>query len=183
MLTTGMLMFGKISVGVRSAASAPMIRIKIANTTNVYGRLSASRTIHINDLVVTFQAAENAQQLGERDTASVNAIGLPSLVGQMEASIPNRSSLRMLISEDKREHCSTPRYVEISTFDASVTRGQLNKEIATYCSERYQSYRQRNQVFLRGLPFQYIRYRKAVPAGPEHDDIGLADTAPLQQAF
>src|ERR1700730_677880 len=47
MLTTGMLMFGKISVGVRTIASAPMIRMSMANTTKVYGRCNASLTIHI----------------------------------------------------------------------------------------------------------------------------------------
>src|SRR6266850_5076357 len=47
MLTTGMLMFGKMSVGVRKIESVPRIKIKIANTTNVYGRLSATLTIHM----------------------------------------------------------------------------------------------------------------------------------------
>src|SRR6202030_291045 len=47
MLTTGMLMLGKMSVGVRTIASAPMIRIRMANTTKVYGRCNASLTIHI----------------------------------------------------------------------------------------------------------------------------------------
>ena len=42
---TGMRISGKISVGVRSAASGPMIRIRSASTTNVYGRSSAMRTI------------------------------------------------------------------------------------------------------------------------------------------
>src|ERR1700730_6011211 len=47
MLTTGMSMFGKISVGVRTIASIPIIRISIAITTKVYGRRNASRTIHM----------------------------------------------------------------------------------------------------------------------------------------
>src|SRR5205085_2895493 len=47
MLTTGMSMLGKMSVGVRTMASAPRIKIRIANTAIVYGRLSASLTIHI----------------------------------------------------------------------------------------------------------------------------------------
>src|SRR5258707_9391191 len=47
MLTTGMLMFGKISVGVRTIASIPIMRISMAITTKVYGRRNASRTIHI----------------------------------------------------------------------------------------------------------------------------------------
>src|SRR5258705_12841844 len=48
MLTTGMSIFGKMSVGVRTIASAPRIKIRIANTAMVYGRLSASLTIHIS---------------------------------------------------------------------------------------------------------------------------------------
>src|ERR1700686_4467940 len=47
MLTTGMSIVGKISVGVRTIASPPMIRMRIDITTNVYGRRNASRTIHI----------------------------------------------------------------------------------------------------------------------------------------
>src|ERR1700740_463895 len=48
MLTTGMSIFGKMSVGVRTIARPPKIKIRIATTTNVYGRFSASFTIHIN---------------------------------------------------------------------------------------------------------------------------------------
>ena len=44
---TGMLMFGKISVGVRNAASGPMIKMSSASTMNVYGRSSAMRTMPI----------------------------------------------------------------------------------------------------------------------------------------
>src|SRR5260370_15653041 len=47
MLSTGMLMFGKMSVGVRKMDSVPRIKIRIASTTNVYGRFSATLTIHI----------------------------------------------------------------------------------------------------------------------------------------
>src|SRR5213595_422578 len=46
-VTTGMLMFGKMSVGVRVIARGPTNRIATASTTNVYGLLSAIRTIHI----------------------------------------------------------------------------------------------------------------------------------------
>src|SRR5712664_4323187 len=41
---TGIRMSGKISVGVRSAASGPIISRSSASTTKVYGRLSAIRT-------------------------------------------------------------------------------------------------------------------------------------------
>src|SRR5215475_11502593 len=47
MLTTGMLMLGKMSVGVRLIASNPITRMRIASTTNVYGRRRANLTIHI----------------------------------------------------------------------------------------------------------------------------------------
>src|SRR6267143_158519 len=47
MLTTGVLMFGKMSVGVRKIESVPRIKMRIANTTNVYGRFSATLTIHM----------------------------------------------------------------------------------------------------------------------------------------
>jgi hypothetical protein len=42
--TTGTSMFGKMSIGVRSAARAPMIAIIAAITMNVYGFESAMRT-------------------------------------------------------------------------------------------------------------------------------------------
>jgi hypothetical protein len=42
-----MLMFGKMSVGVRKAEAVPKIRISTAMTMNVYGRRKASRTIPI----------------------------------------------------------------------------------------------------------------------------------------
>jgi hypothetical protein len=47
MLTTGMSIFGKISTGVCRMDSGPMISSRSANTAKVYGRRSASRTIHI----------------------------------------------------------------------------------------------------------------------------------------
>ncbi len=45
--TTGILMLGKMSVGVRQIANMPSSRITMARTMKVYGRLSASLTIHI----------------------------------------------------------------------------------------------------------------------------------------
>src|SRR5882757_510449 len=47
MLITGMLIFGNMSVGVRTIASGPRIRSSMASTTNVYGLRRASRTIHM----------------------------------------------------------------------------------------------------------------------------------------
>src|SRR5579859_1915481 len=47
MLTTGILMFGNMSVGVRTIASDPRIRIRIAITTMVCGCFNASLTIYI----------------------------------------------------------------------------------------------------------------------------------------
>src|SRR5215471_2458880 len=46
-VTTGMLMFGKMSVGVRAMAIGPTKRITTASTMNVYGRFRAMRTIHM----------------------------------------------------------------------------------------------------------------------------------------
>lgn len=47
MLTTGMSMFGKISVGMRMTASGPRMKSSTASTMKVYGRRSASLTIHM----------------------------------------------------------------------------------------------------------------------------------------
>src|SRR4029077_12212985 len=46
-VTTGMSISGKISVGVFLIAATPSNKMSSAITTNVYGRLSASLTIHI----------------------------------------------------------------------------------------------------------------------------------------
>jgi len=42
-----MSMFGKMSVGIERMLYTPRIKMSSANTTNVYGRRSARRTIHI----------------------------------------------------------------------------------------------------------------------------------------
>ena len=47
LLTTGMLIFGKMSTDIDMIDSTPMTAMSSDITTNVYGRLSASRTIHI----------------------------------------------------------------------------------------------------------------------------------------
>jgi hypothetical protein len=44
---TGILIDGKISLGVPRMARTPAIRMKMANTMKVYGLLSARLTIHI----------------------------------------------------------------------------------------------------------------------------------------
>ncbi len=46
-VTTGMLMEGKMSTSMVSTDRMPRTAISNASTTNVYGRRSASRTIHI----------------------------------------------------------------------------------------------------------------------------------------
>src|SRR6266403_571810 len=46
-LTTGMLISGKMSIGMEAIETAPRTAISSARTTKVYGRRSASRTIHI----------------------------------------------------------------------------------------------------------------------------------------
>src|SRR5450755_1407995 len=45
--TTGMLMFGKMSVCIVTIDKMPSTAIKSATTTKVYGRRRASRTIHM----------------------------------------------------------------------------------------------------------------------------------------
>src|SRR5579872_107463 len=45
---TGMSIFGKMSVGVRRMTAGLSKRMRIARTTNVYGRLRASLTIHMD---------------------------------------------------------------------------------------------------------------------------------------
>src|SRR3984957_5642300 len=57
---TGIRMSGKISVGVRSAASGPTIRRSSASTTNVYGRLKAIRTRAVIERAFLGQAKELA---------------------------------------------------------------------------------------------------------------------------
>jgi hypothetical protein len=49
MLTTGMLMLGKMSVGMVMNAAAPNTAISTPITKKVNGRRSANRTIHIPD--------------------------------------------------------------------------------------------------------------------------------------
>src|SRR5579883_1018651 len=53
--TTGMLIFGKMSAGVRRIITGLIRRINTANTMNVYGRSSATRIIHM--LVTVFDGA------------------------------------------------------------------------------------------------------------------------------
>src|SRR5947207_13088648 len=46
-LTTGILMFGKMSVDIRVIVTTPTSTIRMAMTVKLYGRLRANRTIHI----------------------------------------------------------------------------------------------------------------------------------------
>ena len=57
MLTTGMLISGKMSVGVRSTTTGVRIRIRSAITMNVYGLRNASATIHIDYSLAFLQEA------------------------------------------------------------------------------------------------------------------------------
>src|SRR5579863_5446618 len=54
MLTTGISMLGKMSVGVRTIASVPRRRITIVSTTMVCGCFSASLTIHMIHVLTLF---------------------------------------------------------------------------------------------------------------------------------
>src|SRR3984893_9770509 len=57
-VTTGMLMRGKMSMGMVTMDSTPMTAINRASTTNVYGRARASRTIHMIDGGVDHDACQ-----------------------------------------------------------------------------------------------------------------------------
>jgi len=62
MLTTGILISGKMSVGVRRTTTGVRIRIRSAITTNVYGLRNAKATIHIeNSLKSDSQAGDGAE--------------------------------------------------------------------------------------------------------------------------
>src|ERR1700749_396581 len=63
---TGIRISGKMSVGVRSAASGPMISSSSASTTKVYGRLSAMRTKAVMERVFLAQTEGIGFFLGDR---------------------------------------------------------------------------------------------------------------------
>src|SRR5580693_6708291 len=69
---TGMSMLGRMSAGMVTIDERPSRRIRIEATTNVYGRSSASLTIHINEISL--------------------------LRGGLEMPFPNRSSLGYLVN-------------------------------------------------------------------------------------
>src|ERR1700752_3907194 len=48
LVTTGMLILGKMSTGIVTIASTPITAMSSDMTTKVYGRLSASLTIHMS---------------------------------------------------------------------------------------------------------------------------------------
>src|SRR6266446_279876 len=52
--TTGMLISGYMSVGIRKIVITPISTMSIASTTKVYGLRRARRTIHIGDAPGTF---------------------------------------------------------------------------------------------------------------------------------
>lgn len=71
---TGMRMSGKMSVGVRSAASGPIINRSSASTTKVYGRLSAMRTSAI--IKRAFPSQADGPELASQKTDPVALIYL-----------------------------------------------------------------------------------------------------------
>src|SRR5207248_10559171 len=60
MLTTGMLISGKMSVGVRRSTTGVSKIIARPRTTNVYGLRNANRTIHISPALPPGQVARSA---------------------------------------------------------------------------------------------------------------------------
>src|SRR5262249_40839166 len=73
--TTGMLMSGKISVGVRAIVSAPRMPMRSASTVKVYGRRRARRTIHMlaRALQPAIRARRRRHELGPDGIAHVLA--------------------------------------------------------------------------------------------------------------
>jgi hypothetical protein len=51
MVTTGILMYGKMSFGASTADPIPSRKMRSERTTKVYGRRSASLTIHIAQIL------------------------------------------------------------------------------------------------------------------------------------
>src|ERR1700722_5086994 len=82
---TGMLMFGKISVGVPSTERTPKIAIRIAITTKGYGRASASRTIAVKKLSLEF---EKCTVSARDDTSKRAARALQQFPTALETSSP-----------------------------------------------------------------------------------------------
>src|ERR1700722_12087909 len=70
-----MLMFGKMSVGVRRAAVVPKIRINSAMTTKVYGRRNASRTIPIMTFLLRHRVCSYCPPSGEGGFDSASGEG------------------------------------------------------------------------------------------------------------
>src|SRR5580704_6816322 len=66
--TTGMLMLGKMSVGVVRTAIGQRIINRSARTAKVYGRRSARRTIHISfQLLLTTSGGNAANEVNGKD--------------------------------------------------------------------------------------------------------------------
>ena len=64
---TGMLIFGKISVGVRRITTGLKTKINMAKTMKVYGRSRATLTIHISTAPLScFQFAVRSHELIQR---------------------------------------------------------------------------------------------------------------------
>ena len=83
---TGMLIAGKMSVGVRAMTTGLAIRIRSARTMKVYGRSSATRTIHMGEGASQHVACEASRQ-GARPPG-----GSPSRFGQPAHRKETRSS-------------------------------------------------------------------------------------------
>src|SRR4029077_15135317 len=75
-VTTGMSISGKISVGVFLIDTTPSSNIKSAITTNVYGRRSASLTIHIRrEPVHRLESQRSDAEPGHRHVSSPRVEG------------------------------------------------------------------------------------------------------------
>jgi len=96
---TGISIFGKMSVGVRRMTAGLSKRMRIATTTNVYGRLRANRTIHMDVSLLGY----GVQRKIRRSRACLQF--LPT-VSETSTTISYRPSFR---SRPCSMHCETDR--------------------------------------------------------------------------
>src|SRR5579862_23835 len=116
-LMTGMSMFGKMSVGVCWIIAKPRITISKATTTNVYGRLSASLTIHISSSPTGLEDSDgrfdfpgegeqrypaiHLKHVGDQADRKRSLVPVPSGTGQggIDDSFPERNRIAIDVQD------------------------------------------------------------------------------------
>src|SRR6267142_2557735 len=135
--TTGILIFGKMSVGVRWITTGLASRINIARTIKVYGRLSASLTIHILPSPYCLLIGERCQS--ERKRSFTLELDLPCfLVTTLLAiDVPTSPSIgetlwamklnKLLPIVAEREEEALPLFRQMTKYGRCVRRSRLSK--------------------------------------------------------